>query len=162
MRTTLLLTFLLIYSISNFSQSEMSVKPDFWSGKAIYQDGKKLSISNALEIAKNNSEVIKNLKSARTNRTIGDIIAYPGAIAFGYTLGLSLNSHENAPDPNWGVGGIGAGMMVGGMILQGNGNKKLKEAVRLYNSSLNGNSNALKPELNIIYSENGLGISVNF
>lgn len=162
MKSTLIIIFILFYSSTIFAQSEMSIKPDFWSGKAIYQNGKKLSINKAMEIAKNNSEVIKNLKSAKTNRTIGGIIAYPGAIAFGYTLGLSLNQHENAPDPNWTVGGIGAGMMIGGMILQGNSNKKLKEAVRLYNSTLNSSSNTLKPELNIIYSENGLGISVSF
>jgi hypothetical protein len=140
----------------------MSIKPDFWSGSAIYHKGEKISIGKAINIAEKNAAVIKKLKIARTNRTIGTIIAHPGAFAFGYVLGQTIANNPANRKPNWTVGGVGAGLMVGGMILQGIGNKKLKEAVHLYNSTLVNNSKTIAPELNLVYSENGLGVSVRF
>lgn len=161
MKTILILSLFFI-STFTFAQSEMSVKNDFWSGQAIYQNGEKISIAKAMEIGKNNAEVVEKLSKARTNRTLGNILAYPGSIAFGYTLGLSLNNNTNAPEPNWTVGGIGAAMMVGGMVLQGNGNKKLREAVNLYNEIISKKTSSIHPEFSLTYSENGLGLRMNF
>ena len=154
---TLILCFI---SITSFAQSTMSVEKEYWSGFAIYQNGNKISIKKAKEIAKNNLEVVKKLSSAKTNRTIGTIIGYPGSFAFGYTLGTSLNKNVKS---NWTIGGIGAGMMITGMILQGRGNKQLKEAVSEYNTSITKSTTSLfNPEFFVCSSENGIGLSMRF
>jgi hypothetical protein len=114
--TTCMISFL------GFSQTNWTVKSDFWSGVALYQNGSKITINQAIENAKGQENIISKLKAAKTNRTIGTIISYPGAFAFGYVLGQSLNS--NGPKPNWAIGGAGAGLMIGGMVLQGSGNKQ--------------------------------------
>ena len=155
----LFLTALLFFSISLFSQSTWEVKNDFW-GKTLYENGNKISVGDAIEKAKGQESIINKLKSARTNRTIGAIMAYPGAFAFGFTIGQSINSNP-AVKANWTVGGIGAGLMIGGLIIEGEGNKKLKSAAEEYNSLLKTSSH-FNPELGLYGSENGLGFRVTF
>ncbi len=150
---------LFVLSTSGFSQSEMKIENDFWLGSAIYQNGNKISIKEAKEIAKNNLEVIKELSSAQSNRTWGAIFGYPGSFAFGYTLGTSVNKNLKT---NWTVGVIGAGMMITGIILQGKGNKQLKKAVDNYNLSITKSTTYFKPEFHLFSSENGIGFAMNF
>ena len=162
MKIKLLVLSLLLVSFISCAQSTMSVEKDFWSGFAIHQNGNKISIADAIKIAKDNQEIVKKLSSAKTNRTIGSIIAYPGAFAFGYTLGSSFNKN-NAVKPNWTIGGAGAALMIGGMILEGKGNKQLKSAVDDYNKSISKDSSSyFEPEISIIYSENGIGLGMKF
>lgn len=141
------------------AQTNWEVKSDFWSGKGLYENGSKISVSQAIEKAKGQESILKNLKAARTNRTLGVIMSYPGAFAFGYVLGQSLNS--NGPKPNWGVGGAGAGLMIGGMLLEGSGNRKLRQAAEEHNN-LNKSAYNFQPELNLYCSENGLGFRMVF
>jgi hypothetical protein len=157
--TKLFITLFFLISFLGFSQTNWTVKSDFWSGVALHQNGSKITINQAIEKAKGQESIISKLKSAKTNRTIGTIISYPGAFAFGYVLGQSLNS--NGPKPNWAVGGAGAGLMIGGMIFQGSGSKKLREASEEYNN-LNKVTIHFQPELNLYCSENGLGIKMTF
>ena len=158
MKKLLYLTTCMI-SFLGFSQTKWEVKSDFWSGQALYENGSKITVSEAIEKAKGQETIVNKLKAGRTNRTIGNIIAYPGAFAFGYTLGQSLNS--NGPKPNWGIGGAGAGLMIGGLILEGSGNKKLREAAQEHNN-LNKTVYNFQPELNLYCSENGLGFRMTF
>ena len=162
MKIKLLVLSLLLVSFISCAQSTMSVEKDFWSGFAIHQNGNKISIADAIKIAKDNQEIVRKLSSAKTNRTIGSIIGYPGAFAFGYTIGLSLNK-SNTIKPNWAIGGSGAALMIGGLILEGKGNKQLKEAVADYNKSISkDSSSSFNPEVSIISSENGIGLAMRF
>jgi hypothetical protein len=89
----LFLTALLFVSISLFSQSTWEVKNDFW-GKTLYENGNKISVGDAIEKAKGQESIINKLKSARTNRTIGAIMAYPGAFAFGFTICMNVQNRK--------------------------------------------------------------------
>jgi hypothetical protein len=153
-----ILSFYLFSSIS-YSQTTLKIENDYWSGIAIYQNGNKISVNEAKEIAKNNLAVVKKLSSAKTNRTIGLLIGFPGSFAFGYTLGSSFNKTVKA---NWTVGGIGAAMMIGGLILEGKGNKQLKEAVDEYNQSITKTTASFNPEFSVNATENGVGIAMRF
>jgi hypothetical protein len=155
----LVITFVLI-SISCFSQSPLSIEKDFWSGIAIHQNGKKISIDEAKKVV-NNSEIATKLNTAQTNKIVGAVISYPCAFAFGYTLGLSAGNNDRVK-PNWTVGGIGAVGMIVGILLEGKGNKQLKEAVETYNTSISKNTSSINPEFSISSSENGIGISMRF
>ncbi len=158
MKKLLFITACLIAFLGS-AQTNWEVKSDFWSGKGLYENGSKISVSQAIEKAKGQENILKNLKAARTNRTLGVIMSYPGAFAFGYVLGQSLNS--NGPKPNWGVGGAGAGLMIGGMLLEGSGNRKLRQAAEEHNN-LNKSAYNFQPELNLYCSENGLGFRMVF
>ena len=155
----LFLASVLFISLSVFSQSTWEVKTNFW-GKGLYESGNKISIGDAIEKANGQESIIKKLRSARTQRTIGAIMAYPGAFAFGFTLGQSLNTTPTNK-PNWTIGGLGAGLMIGGLILEGSGNKKLRESAEEYNS-LSKTSSNFNPELGLFSSENGLGFRLTF
>ena len=101
------------------------------------------------------------MNSAQTNRLIGGIVSNVGAFTFGYTLGISISNNPQMK-PNWAVGGIGAAGMIIGLIIQGNGNKQMKEAVDSYNSSLAKNTTSIDPEFSVTSSENGIGIAIRF
>jgi hypothetical protein len=159
MKVQLLISFVFA-GMSCFSQSPLSLEKDFWSGTAIHQNGKKISIDEAKKIV-NNSEIATKLNDAQFNRTIGAVISYPCAFAFGYTIGLSTGNNDRVK-PNWTVGGIGAAGMIIGLIFQGKGNKQLKEAVKTYNESIAKTTSTIQPEFLFIASENGIGISMRF
>lgn len=154
-----LFTAVFLVSFFSFSQSNWEVKSNFW-GVGLYENGNKISVNDAIEKAKDQENIIKNLKSAKLNRTIGAILVYPGAFAFGFTLGQSLNKNDQVK-PNWTVGGIGAGMMIGGIIIESSGNKKLKEAAEEYNA-LHKTSSNFDPEISLFGSGDGVGFRFVF
>jgi hypothetical protein len=149
-------------SFVGFSQTQLSIKDDFWAGKAIYQNDKKISVSEVKELVKDNAELLKKISAAQTNRTVGAVVGYPGSFVFGYTLGQSLGSQNAAVKPNWTVGGIGAVGMIIGMIMQYQGNAQVKEVVEKYNAGINKTSYLFKPEFNVTSSENGIGLAMRF
>ena len=156
----LLFLSILFVSFSSFSQSPLSLEKDFWSGVAIHQNGKKISINEAKAIV-NNSEIANKLGAAQSNRTIGAIVAYPSAFAFGYTLGLSFG-RSDVVKPNWTVGGIGAVGMIVGIILEAKGNKQLKESVETYNTTISKTTRYFNPKLSFYSSGNNMGIAIRF
>ena len=160
MKNQLLVFSFLFASLTCFSQSPLSIEKDFWAGTAIHQNGKKISIEEAKKLV-NNSEIEAKLNSAQTNRLIGGIVSNVGAFTFGYTLGISISNNPQMK-PNWTVGGIGAAGMIIGLIIQGNGNKQMKEAVDSYNSSVAKNTTSIDPEFSVTSSENGIGIAIRF
>jgi hypothetical protein len=159
MKLKLFILAFIFINFLGFSQSALTVEKDYWSGKAIFRNGSKISIEDAKELMKNNNELLQKLSSAQTNRTIGAIVGYPSAFVFGYTLGESFKRNGN---PNWTVGGIGIAGTILGMILEGKGNKKLKEVVEIYNTNLNKNTSSFNPEFSVSSSENGIGLTMRF
>jgi len=160
MKNQLLAISFVLASISSFSQTPLSIEKDFWSGTAIHQNGKKISIDEAKKIV-NNSDIAAKLNSAQTNRLIGGIVSNVGAFTFGYTLGLSISNNPQIK-PNWTVGGIGLAGMIVGLIYQKKGNNQMKEAVDSYNSSVAKNTKSIDLEFSVASSENGVGISMRF
>jgi hypothetical protein len=160
MRIQFLVFSFLFVSFSCFSQSPLSIEKDFWSGVAIYQNGKQISFSDAKKIV-NNPEINAKLSTAQTNKIVGAVISYPCAFAFGYTLGLSLGNNKSIK-PNWAVGGIGAVGMIVGILLEAKGNKQLKESVDTYNASLSKSASYFKPKFSFSSSGNNIGIAVRF
>ena len=157
MKNYLLLS-VLFFTVFCHSQTVLKVESDYWSGVSIYQNGTKISVSKAMEIAKNNQKVVEKFASAKTNRTIGSIMSLPGAFAFGYTLGTAFNKNVKT---NWAVGGIGGAFMIGGALLQGKGNRQLKEAVTEFNTASKTVS-YFQPKFFMTCNENGIGIVTRF
>ncbi len=157
MKNVLLILFILTY-FSSFAQKELSVGDDYWSGVSVYQNGTKISLRKAMEIAKNNQKVVEKLASAKSNRTIGSIISLPGAFVLGFTAGTSIVNKNKA---NWTVGGIGGFFMIIGEVVEFRGNKQLKEAVTEFNNASKTVS-YFKPAFFMTCNENGIGIVTRF
>jgi hypothetical protein len=52
--------------------------------------------------------------------------------------------------------------MIVGILLEGKGNKQLKESVDTYNASLSKSTSYFKPEFSFFSSGNNIGIAVRF
>lgn len=160
MRVQLLVLSCFFASFSSFSQTPLTLEKDIWSGVAIHQNGKKISIKEAKTIV-SNSTIATKLSAAQTNRTVGAIVAYPSAFAFGYTLGQSFGKND-AVKPNWTIGGIGAVGMIIGIIIEGKGNKQIKESVETYNASIDKKTSYFNPKFSFSSSGNNIGIAIRF
>jgi hypothetical protein len=58
---------------------------------------------------------------------------------------------------------IGAGLVGISIPISSNVNKKVKEAVEIYNSSINSTTSTnFNPKFNFITNRNGIGLSMNF
>lgn len=78
-------------------------------------------------------------------------------------VGSFIGTAIGGGDANWTLAGIGAGLVILGIPISSSANKKTKQAVELYNSSLNSTSfYETKPTLKIIANGNGIGLSMNF
>jgi hypothetical protein len=137
-----------------FAQAQMEFKSNFW-GSGLYLNGQKITVNEAKEKVQQQQEVLQLFSKAQTNRTIGQVMGAAGGFTFGFVLGQEFNKNAN---PNWAVGGAGLVVGIIGIVIEGAGNKKLKEAVNQYNQLQN--SKALAPTLELVSNQNGIGIGL--
>lgn len=138
------------------AQAQMEFKSNFW-GSGLYLNGQKITVNEAKEKVQQQQEVLQLLSKAQTNRTIGQVMGVAGGFTFGFVLGQEFNKNAN---PNWAVGGAGLVVGIIGTVIEGAGNKKLKEAANQYNQLQN--SKAFEPTLNLVSNQNGVGIGLRF
>jgi hypothetical protein len=130
-----------------------------FGGHKYTQNGALISIGDLVSIMENNTEALALLKKGRTNRSFAGVLGFAGGALVGWPLGTSLGGG----DANWTLAGIGAGLIAVGIPISSSANKKINQAVEMYNASLNRNAyNHFKPELKIVANKNGLGLSMNF
>jgi len=96
-------------------------------------------------------------KVAQTNYTMGNIFASVGGFLIGWPVGTALRGDK----PNWNLAAAGAGLVVLGIPFVSAGNKKLKEAVDLYNAGFKETSR-YKPQYHFTAGIYGIGITVTF
>lgn len=138
------------------AQAQMEFKSNFW-GSGLYLNGQKITVNEAKEKVQQQQEVLQLLSKAQTNRTIGQVMGAAGGFTFGFVLGQEFNKNAN---PNWAVGGAGLVVGIIGTVIEGAGNKKLKEAANQYNQLQN--SKAFEPTLELVSNQNGIGIGLRF
>jgi hypothetical protein len=159
MKKIYLLTTFLVSIISSFGQpigNTMTLKSDFF-GLRFYQNDKKMNFSQAAKVMQENEQAYNYIRSARTNNTWSTIIGSIGGFMLGYTLGTSLGGG----DPNWVVGGIGAGLIVAGIPLTIQAKKQAQNAVLTYNEGLK-SSSFRKTELNLSVTSRSMGLRFHF
>ncbi len=128
-------------------------------GYKFSQDGRLLNMKNLERIVSSNKESMYYIPAAKTNKTIANILGLAGGFLVGFDLANLLSGKETN-----GVGtGIGA-LLVGVSIpFSSAAGKNAKEAVDLYNESLESTtSDHSKTEWSIVAGSSGLGLYIRF
>jgi len=156
-KTILTLTFALaILTFCNAQQIEME---KVFGGYKYTQNGTVMKMKDLLKTMESNQQAFDLIKKAQSNNTVASIFGGAGGFLVGWTIGTSLGGG----DANWTLAGVGAGLIVIAIPFSSGANKNAKQAVELYNSSLNSTSfYEFKPEFKIIGNGNGIGLSMNF
>jgi len=130
-----------------------------FGGYKITQNGNQMTMKSLVKTMESNQEAFDLIKKAKSSNTIASILAFSGGGLIGWPLGTALGGGK----ANWALAGIGAGLVAITIPISSGINKKLKQSVELYNSSLNSTSfNNFKPQFEIIGNKNGVGLLMNF
>lgn len=153
------LVLLIAFTSLSFSYSQQIEIKKVFGENRFYQDGKRLYTKDVITLMENNQEALELMKKSRQNYNIAIPIAFGGGGLIGWNLGKLISGGK----PNWVVAGIGAGLVGVTIKLNSNVNKYSKQAVEIYNSSLNKDSSyRFHPEFNLISNEMGIGLAVKF
>ena len=127
----LIVGFLIFNANSTFGQSQAdTIQTKKGISTVFIQNGKKLSAKKLLEITKTNSEAYKEMKIAKSNYDVGNVLAFMGGALIGWNLGEALRGAK----PDWSLSGVGAGLIVIGIPFSSSYLKHTKKAVRIYNN----------------------------
>lgn len=128
-------------------------------GHKFTQNGVVLTIDNLSSKVASNEESLRLINKAKSSATFATILGYAGGGLIGWPLGTAIAGGK----ANWGIAGIGAGLVAIAFPVAKGADKKAKQAVELYNASLNPTSYfQSKPELNVVANANGIGLSMRF
>ena len=155
----IILTLIFTLATITFCNAQKIDMEKVFGGYKFSQNGNQLAMKDLVKTMKSNQQAFKLIKKAQLNNTLASITGFIGGGLIGWTIGTAIVGG----DTNWSLAGIGAGIVVIGIPISLNSDKKAKQAVELYNSSLNSSSfYEFKPEFKIIASGNGIGLSMNF
>jgi len=156
-KTILTLTFALVtLTFCNAQKIEME---KVFGGYKYTQNGKQMTMGDLVDAMESYQQAYELVKKAQSNNTLASIIGFAGGGLIGWPIGAAIGGG----DANWTLAGIGAGLVAIGIPISSSANKKAKQAVELYNSSLNSTSfYKFKPEFKIMANGNGIGFSMNF
>ena len=136
----------------------------------VYQNRRAMTPSLVREAMYGNSEALQQYNSGRTLNIVGAIVMYPGGLSLGGGVGLLLVTHlsgsvndENRTGINLASGiliGTGVALVGTGFLIMSSGDKKIKNAVQIHNSSLRSD---VSYQLNFgITSTGGVGFTLRF
>ena len=100
-------------------------------------------------------EDVQLFKSGKSVSTVGSILAYVGALPFGYSIGYMAAGETDETNLALLIGG--GTVMVTGIVVSSLGGKKVKKAMANYNSAL-----TFQPEFHFGTTANGIGLAVVF
>ncbi|GIJ94891.1 hypothetical protein CAPN002_21090 [Capnocytophaga stomatis] len=147
-----------VASVSLSYSQQIEIKKTFGENR-FYQDGKRLYMKDVIALMENNQEALALMKQAKKNYNINMPIALAGGGLIGWNLGKLMVGGK----PNWVSSGIGVVLTGISIKILSNTNKKSKQAVEIYNSSLiKDTSYQFQPEFKLITNERGVGLCVKF
>lgn len=156
-KTFLTLLFTLATIMFCFSQKIETEK--VFGGYKYSLNGSQMTIKDLVKTMKSNSQAFNLIKKAQSNNIISSILGYAGGGLIGFPIGSAISGG----DANWTLAGIGAGLVAIGIPISSNVNKKTKQAIDLYNSSLSSTSfNEDIREFKVIANGNGIGFLMSF
>ena len=159
MKNLILVYLLLLLSSHSFSQTNnppLTSKNGFFGWQFKKGEGK-LKPGEVAAILQTNPEAARLFSAGRSSYTITSIIGSIGGAMLGYTLGTSVGGG----DPNWTVGGIGAGLVAVSLPISISATSKVKKAIGLYNEGPKTVS-MHKPEWQLTFTGNKLGVVYRF
>ena len=156
---------MLVIAFGGFSYSANAQTELIYYG-GVYQNGTRLTPKTVKELMKNDTVALSKYKSGRIQYIVGKCIYYPFHFYVG--LGAVLVMLSLVADNDWlsnalisggaiAMLGGGVGIFAGYLIYNG-GEKRMKQAVKIYNANINSN----KVSVSFGLTGNGVGLNVNF
>jgi hypothetical protein len=105
-----------------------------------------------------NETAQKQMRLAKVNNDIANVLSVAGGFMVGWTLG----DLASAEDPNYTVMAVGGGLIVAAIPFSVSAVKKSKQAVDTWNSGLRTSSLPVKSELRFGMTSTGLGLTFRF
>jgi hypothetical protein len=129
---------------------DLSFKSGTWNHD-YYLDGEQVSFDTFMrELNDSNAEAGSMFNSGRNLSVVGTVIGSVGAFCFGYDLGTRLAGGQGSTALLAGGGGV----MLGGIIMYYVGEKKMQNALTLYEHN--------STSLYIAPTQTGIGLCLNF
>ena len=153
-----IITLILFFVSLNLVHAQKIESEKIFGGYKFTRNENTLNLRDLSRIMEDTPEAKDLIKKAKTTTVFTSILAFAGGGLIGWPIGEAIGGG----DPNWALAGIGAGLVAVAIPLASSANKKTKEAVDIYNSSLERQTTNFKPELNILATGNGLGLSLRF
>lgn len=158
MNKTILTLSLVLITITFCNAQEIEIEKVF-GGYKYTQNESLMTMRGLVKTMESHEQAFDLIKKAQSKTTLASIIGFAGGGLVGWPIGTAVGGG----DANWTLAGIGAGLIAIAIPISSSANKKAKQAVELYNSSLSSTSfNEFKPEFKVIANENGIGLSMNF
>lgn len=153
------LTITLTLTILSFCNAQKIDIEKVFGGYKYTQNSELQSLNDIATIMASNTSAFELIKRGRTNRSLAAVLGFAGGGLVGWSLGSALGGGK----PNWTLVGIGGGLIVTSIPISSRANKKIHQAVELFNASLKPEAlNTFKPEIKIITNFNGFGLALNF
>lgn len=158
MKNLILILIITLFITPFCNSQQINTEKVFGGYKYTYND-ELISIGDLASIIKSNTNAFKLIKEGRTNRSLSAALGFIGGGLIGWPIGTVLGGGK----ANWTMAGIGSGLIILAIPISSGANKKINQAVKLYNASFKATSkNILKPEFSIIANQNGFGLSMCF
>lgn len=154
-----ILTFIFALATITFCNAQKIEVEKVFGGYEYTQNGKQMKMKDLAKTMESNKQAFDLIKKAQSNNTIASIFGGTGGFLVGWPIGRAIAGG----DANWALAGVGAGLIAISIPFTSGSNKNGKQAVELYNSSLNSTSfYEFRPEFKVVANGNGIGLSMNF
>lgn len=159
MKTIILtLTFALCF-VALCTSQKIELKKKY-GGYVFLKNGERISKLQVKKTLESNKIAFDLYKKSRNKKTLGSILEFSGGFLIGLPIGQAI---RNYPEPNWTLAGIGGGLAIIGTIFSLDADKQTKQALEMYNSSLDSSSYyKFEPEFEVIGNRNGIGLLIRF
>jgi len=131
-------------------------------GNKYYKGVWSISRGEAFNMLSENGEAYNLAIEGEKLQKTSTIISAVGAALIGYTVGSALGGAE---DPKWYIAGIGGGIVLISIPIYSTGNKKIHEAIEVYNEEELSASLNHKPfidKISIAAGSDGVGLRLTF
>ncbi len=151
--------FFLAVSLSSVIGAQQGTTPlelkSGFSGLRIIQQGKSLTLKQAVDVMQPVPEAISYLKKARSANTVASIISFAGGALIGWPLGTAIGGG----DPQWELAIAGAGLIVTAIPFSIGAKKNAVRAVEAYNTSVQ-TVGKRQLRMKLAFTGNGMGLVV--
>lgn len=154
-----ILTIIYILGLMTFCNAQRIEIKKVPGGYRYIQNGNKLNMRGLVKKMRYNQQAYDLIRKAKSNKTLPAIMGFIG----GYLIGRQIGKDIVGGDANWALAGVGIGLIAIEIPIYSSVNKKIKQAIQLYNSSLESTSfYEFKPEFKIVANHCKIGFVVNF
>ena len=143
--------------ILSYSSSDSIISKKAGLGYRYYSKEQKLSGSELAEKLKTNDQAREKYSHAEGLSMVANIFAASGGVLIGWPIGTAIGGGK----PNWILAGVGAGLAAIGITIGAGADKKVRQAVDLYNQGVVTGSLGIK-EIRLGLTSGGFGLCLKF